>query len=163
MDIFLGYDWLVKHNPEVNWEKGIIQFMKCLRICRTKYQDITLKTRRAQAMNTQDKGQQDIRKEPGLTNPKDLPEYIQPFIHLFNKKNFEKLLKRQEWDYKINLMEEAPKELNTKAYTMTIKEDKALNQWLDKQLKAGLIVESSSRYTVLCFYILEKDRLLWLV
>ena len=29
----------------------------------------------------------------------------------------------------------APKELNAKIYAMTIKEDKALNQWLDKQLK----------------------------
>jgi len=23
-DIFLGHDWLVKHNPEVNWKKGKI-------------------------------------------------------------------------------------------------------------------------------------------
>jgi len=37
-------------------------------------------------------------------------------------------------------MEEVPKELNAKAYTMTVKEDKVLNQWLDKQLKAGLIM-----------------------
>ena len=45
---------------------------------------------------------------------------------------------------------------------MTLKEE-ALNQWLDKQLKAGLIVESKSRYMVLCFYILKKDSSLWLV
>ena len=60
-------------------------------------------------------------------------------------------------------MEEAPKELNAKAYTMTIKEEEALNQWLDEQLKAGLIVESKSRYTVPCFYIPKKDGSLWLV
>ena len=24
MDMFLVYDWLVKHNPEVNWNKGTI-------------------------------------------------------------------------------------------------------------------------------------------
>ena len=24
MDMFLGHDWLVKHNPEVNWDKGMI-------------------------------------------------------------------------------------------------------------------------------------------
>jgi len=23
-DMFLGYDWLVKHNPEVNWKEGKI-------------------------------------------------------------------------------------------------------------------------------------------
>jgi len=47
---------------------------------------------------------------------------------LFNKKKFEKLLERHEWDHKINLMEEAPKELNAKAYAMTLKEEEALNQ-----------------------------------
>ena len=46
---------------------------------------------------------------------------------------------------------------------MTIKEEKALNQWLDEQLKAGLIVESKSRYTAPCFYIPKKDRSLRLV
>ena len=57
-------------------------------------------------------------------------------------------------------MKKAPKELNAKVYTMTIKEDEVLNQWLDEQLKAGLIVESSSRYAAPCFYIPKKDRLL---
>ena len=37
-------------------------------------------------------------------------------------------------------MEEASRELNVKAYAMTFKEEEALNQWLDKQLKAGLIM-----------------------
>jgi len=40
---------------------------------------------------------------------------------------------------------------------ITLKEEEALNQWLDKQLKVGLIVESKSRYAALCFYILKKD------
>ena len=57
-------------------------------------------------------------------------------------------------------MEEAPRELNAKAYAMTLKEEEALNQWLDKQLKVGLIVESKSRYTASCFYIPKKDGLL---
>jgi len=95
-------------------------------------------------------------------NPEDLPEYIQPFTHLFNKKKFEKLLERCEWDHKINLTDKVPKELNAKAYAMTLKEE-ALNQWLDEQLKAGLIVESKSRYMAPCFYIPKKDGLLQLV
>ena len=106
----------------------------------------------------QDNGE--IRKEPDNTNLEDLPEYIQPFTHLFNKKKFEKLLERHKWDHKINIIDEAPKELNTKTYTITLKEEEALNQWLDEQLKAGLIVESKSRYTAPCFYISKKDGLL---
>ena len=96
-------------------------------------------------------------------NPEDLPDYICPFTHLFNKKKFEKLPDRSKWDYKINLTEDVPKELNAKAYIMTIKEDEALNQWLDEQLKAGLIKESKSRYVAPCFYIPKKDRSLQLV
>jgi len=34
---------------------------------------------------------------------------------------------------------------------MIVKEE-ALNQWLDKQPKAGLIVESKSRYVAPCFH-----------
>jgi len=60
-------------------------------------------------------------------------------------------------------MEEAPKELNAKAYAMMLKEEEVLNQWLDEQLKAGLIVESKSRYAAPCFYIPKKDGLLRLV
>jgi len=90
-------------------------------------------------------------------NPENLLDYIQPFTHLFNKKKFKKLPERCEWDYKINLMEEAPRELNAKAYAITLKKKEALNQWLDEQLKTGLIVESKSQYVVPCFYIPKKD------
>ena len=61
---------------------------------------------------------------------------------MFNKKKFKKLSERREWDHKINLTEEAPKELNAKVYTIMLKKEEALNQWLDEQLKARLIVES---------------------
>ena len=60
-------------------------------------------------------------------------------------------------------MKEAPKELNVKAYIITLKKEEALNQQLDKQLKAGLIVESKSRYVAPCFYIPKKNGLIWLV
>jgi len=83
-------------------------------------------------------------------------------MHLFNKKKFEKLLEQREWDHRINLIEEALKKLNAKAYAMTIKEE-VLNQLLDKQLKTGLIVESKSRYVTPCFYIPEKNSSLQLV
>ena len=84
-------------------------------------------------------------------------------MHLFNNKKFEKLLKWQEWDHEVNLTEDASKELNAKFYAITIKKDKVLNQWLNEQLKAELIVELSSQYIILCFYILKKDRSLQLV
>ena len=122
MDMFLGHDWLVKHNPEVNWKNGTIKFTRCPGNYTMTHKDIWFNARRTKE-TVSDKMEQDkgkIRKKPDKTNPEDLPEYIRPFTHLFNKKKFEKLPERREWDHKINLMEEAPRELNTKAYAMTI-------------------------------------------
>jgi len=162
-DMFLGHDWLVKHNPEVNWKNGMIQFTRCSGHCTMKHEDIWFNTRRQMAMDKTEQDNGKIGKKPGKTNPEDLPDYIRPFTHLFNKKKFKKLPERREWDHEINLTDEVPKELNIKAYTMTLKKEEALNQWLDKQLKAGLIVESKSRYAAPCFYIPKKDRSLQLV
>jgi len=154
MDMFLGHDWLVKHNPEVNWKNSTIKFTRCPGNCIMKYKDIQFKSRRTKATETTDNKEQD------KMNPEDLPEYIQLFTYLFNKKKFKKLLERHEWDHEINLMDEALKKLNTKAYTMILKEEEALNQWLDEQLKVGLIVKSKSRYAAPCFYIPKKNGLL---
>jgi len=59
-----------------------------------KHQDIEFKTRRIQATGTKEQDNGEIGKEQNRTNPEDLPEYIQPFTHLFNKKKFEKLLEQ---------------------------------------------------------------------
>ena len=49
-----------------------------------------------------------------------------------------------------------------KAYVITLKKKETLNQQLDEQLKAGLIVKLKLRYVVLCFYIPKKNSLLQL-
>ena len=129
-DMFLDHNWLVKHNSEVNWKNGTIRFTRYPGSCTIKHKDIRFKTRRTKTTETMETKEQDnseIGKEPDRINPKHLPEYIQPFTYLFNKKKFEKLPERCEWDHKINLTEEAPKELNAKAYMMTLKEEEALN------------------------------------
>ena len=128
-----------------------------------KHKDIRFKTRRTKAMDTMEQNNGEIGKELDKTNSENLPDYIWPFTHLFNKKKFKKLLERREWDHEINLMKEAPKELNTKVYAITLKKEEALNQWLDEQLKVGLIVELKLRYVAPCFYIPKKDSSLQLV
>jgi len=98
-DIFLGHDWLVKHNLEINWKNSTIKFTRCLGNCMMKHKDIWFKSMRTKAIEITDNKEQDngeIRKELDKTNPEDLPEYIQPFTHLFNKKKFEKLPERCE-------------------------------------------------------------------
>ena len=106
-----------------------MKFTRCLGTYKTKHQDILFTPRnwRIQTIEDNNKGQQKIGKELDPTNPEDLPDYILLFTHSFNKKKFKKLPERQKWDHKINLTEEAPREFNTKAYAITIKEEEVLN------------------------------------
>jgi len=39
-DMFLGHDWLVKHNLEVNWKNRTIKFTRCPGNCTMTYKDI---------------------------------------------------------------------------------------------------------------------------
>ena len=97
-DMFLGYNWLVKHNPEVNWSTGTMWFTRCLKTYRTKHQNISFipKNQRTQAEDQKNNEYQEIGKKPDPTNLEDLLNYIQPFTYLFNKKKFKKLLERRE-------------------------------------------------------------------
>ena len=97
-DIFLGYDWLVKHNLEINWKNGTIKFTRCPGNYTITHKDIQFnrKIKAIEAIDNEEQEQQEVGKEPDPTNPEDLLDYIRPFIHLFNKKKFEKLLERRE-------------------------------------------------------------------
>ena len=75
-DMFLGHNWLVKYNPEVNWKNRIIKFTRYLGSCKIKHQNIKFKTRRTQEIETKEQDNSEIRKEPDKTNPEDPLEYI---------------------------------------------------------------------------------------
>ena len=44
-DMFLEHNWLVKHNPEVNWKNGTIKFTRCLGNCTMIHKDIQFNSR----------------------------------------------------------------------------------------------------------------------
>jgi hypothetical protein len=90
-DIFIGYDWLTKHNLTINWENSIIKFTRCPPEYKTQHHDITLPANLRKLKTENNK--LDHKKEMDKTNPEDLLDYIQPFTHLFNKKNFNQLPK----------------------------------------------------------------------
>ena len=47
-------------------------------------------------MKNKEQDNSEIGKEPDMMDPEDLPDYIWLFMHLFNKKKFEKLPKQWE-------------------------------------------------------------------
>jgi len=72
MDMFLGHDWLVKYNLEVNWKNGTIRFTRCPGQCTMKHEDIRFKSRRTKATVNREQDNGEIGKEPDKTNPEDL-------------------------------------------------------------------------------------------
>jgi len=54
-DMFLGHDWLIKHNPEVNWKNGTIKFTRCPGNYIITHKDIRFNSRRTKTTETKDK------------------------------------------------------------------------------------------------------------
>ena len=90
IDLFLEHDWLVEHNPEVNWKEGVIQFTRYPGHCKAEHKSIRF-TPWSRWLLPKEKESKGEDKKPNPTNPKDLPKYIQPFTYLFNQKKFERL------------------------------------------------------------------------
>ncbi|KAF7773493.1 transcriptional regulator family: Zinc finger, CCHC-type [Agaricus bisporus var. burnettii] len=152
-DLFLGHDWLTNHNPEIDWKQGIIKFNRCPTSCSFPHTDISFEPRIRRLQSNEDTEE----KEPDPTNPEDLPAYMKPFAHLFNKKNFDKLPERTEWDHEINFMENAPTEISSKVYSMTPLEREELDKFLDENLATNRIRPSKSPYAAPCFFVPKKD------
>jgi Fe-S-cluster containining protein len=157
--LLLGYDWLTYHNLEIDWSNRIMKFKNCPETCKFPHNDIPFPRMRRLKADTENSPEE---KEADPTNPEDLPSYIQPFTHLFNKKNFDKLPDRTEWDHEINLTSEAPKEISSKVYNMTPLEIEELDRFLDENLASKRIKPSKLPYAAPCFFVPKKDKLLCL-
>jgi len=53
-DMFLGHDWLIKHNSEVNWRNRTIKFTRCPGNCTMTHKDIQFNSRRTKKTETKD-------------------------------------------------------------------------------------------------------------
>ncbi len=125
--MLLGQDWLAAHNPSINWSSQQVALNRCLAMCRPKGAVVTVVQTKTNNLD-----------ENGV--PKGIkPAYLAPFNHLFEQKEFIKLPGRQVWDHKIKLTEDVPKELPARNYQMMPVEAKALDDYLDVELKASKI------------------------
>ena len=75
-DLFLGHDWLVEHNPEVDWKEGVIWFIRCPGHCKTEHESIQFTPWSRRLLSKKEKESKGEDKEPDPTNPKDLPKYV---------------------------------------------------------------------------------------
>lgn len=85
-----------------------------------------------------------------------VPEQYRSFSDIFTQENFNTLPIRRPWDHAIELVHGA-KPYAGKVYSMTLDEQKALDEFLDDNLKTGRIQPSKSPWGAPFFFVKKKD------
>jgi hypothetical protein len=145
-DIILGRPWFKKHNPSVDWETEELNFNRCL--CqhepRWKHQ-IKLITRK-QIKAIARKGKQLLHSLTWWkTNDQSLPIPTQykKFAKVFAKPSDVGLPEHKPWDHEIPL-QEGKQPTFKPIYKCSAEELNALREYIDENLRKGLIRESHS-------------------
>ena len=166
-NIFLGYDWLKKHNPEIDWVKQEIGFTRCLTACGKAH---TVKTSadatviwskpewfRAYATKSTLLAQKATEAKPEETFEEQVPKHYHEFKDVFEPTLFDELPERKPWDHAINLKPDAPDSLHCKLYPLSLDERRKLDEFLEENLRTGRIRPSKSPYASPFFFVAKKD------
>ena len=176
-DLFLGYNWLQKHNLSINWIDSSINLQNCQQQCRKIY--ILIKPEKVKEEDTKEeeieKGKKLLfvkleeetwrREELNIRSRSksvkevegDIPKEYKDFNdQVFNKAVFEKLPDQSKWDYAIKLISNMTLK-DYKVYPLNVKEQEELNKFLEEHLKSGKIRFSKSSCAALFFFIKKKD------
>ena len=97
--MLLRIDWLNFHNPEVDWSTPSLQFTCCPQRCSRSVSQLTVRWTAKAEKQPMPPPKLEI-DENGLSKGLK-PDYIKPFQHLFEKKNFDKLPIHHKWDHEI--------------------------------------------------------------
>ncbi len=179
-DVFLGHDWLVRHNPLINWQMGKMIFGRCQ--CRhtpiplpdadlyDKWDDeleegdsilaisfeeaICIRTMRHVANDLAAKANAEKRAK---TFEEMVPEWCRDFKDLFDKESFDELPEPKPWDHAIELIPNANANLDCKVYPLNRAEQEELDKFLNENLSSGRIHPSKSPMASPFFFVKKKD------
>ncbi len=178
-DVYLGHDWLKRHNPVINWKTGTLIFRQC------KCAKNPFILPNADPEDRWDKELEEgdtiltVAMEEELTIwvlhhanelaatmnmdklKKTFEEMVPPDYHsfhdLFSKENFNELPDRKSWDHAIELIPNAKSTLDCKVYPLNRDEQEQLNKFLNENLELGHICLSKSPFASPFFFIKKKD------
>ena len=175
--MILGHDWLQRHNPEIDWKKGLVTMSQCPESCGFSFKgkkwlpdDLeegdkiysveigepeyiqayqTTSSQLAQAANANKQSAK-------------IPNYLESYASVFNEKNFDVLLERRHWDHAIELIPGA-EPFHAKVYPMSRDKQIQLDESIDESLRTGRICPSKSPWGAPVFFVKKKDGKLRLV
>ncbi|KAI5114635.1 hypothetical protein M0805_007541, partial [Coniferiporia weirii] len=133
-DIILGLPWLKRHNPAINWTTGTISINK-----------VTTATTLARE-----------HAKPIQPLETTIPTQYHKYLHIFQKKAAERFPISRPYDHAIDLKPDfVPKDC--KLYPLSPKEQLALDQFLEENIRKGYIRPSKSPMASPFFFVGKKD------
>ncbi|SJL18527.1 uncharacterized protein ARMOST_22120 [Armillaria ostoyae] len=178
-DLYLGHDWLKRHNPVINWETGTIIFGRC-HCVKNPFplpdadpddrwdeelddRDTILAVNMEEELviravhHANDLAAAAHADRPTRTFEEMVPPDYRSFRDLFSKENFDELPERKPWDHAIELIPNAVSTLDCKVYPLNRNEQEQLDKFLDENLDSGHIKESKSPFASPFFFVKKKD------
>jgi hypothetical protein len=134
--IFLGHDWLIKHNPNVDWKENTLKFhcehdhLPELATVNDDDDDEIFAVRNVAT----DLAAAHAKKE--MTFEEMVPSMYHDYRDVFSKEEFDALPPRKPWDHAIDLIPGTHK-VDCKTYNLTPKEQEELEAFIAENLKSG--------------------------
>ena len=109
--LILGYTWLQKHNPSIDWQTGMIKFTHCPRLCLLLHGHsqakrlATLDDEEREGLEYihQAKVEAPAAKKPVRTPEELVPECYHSYLDIFSEKAASRFPLRKPWDHAIDL------------------------------------------------------------
>lgn len=165
-NLFIGHEWLKCHNPTIDWQEGKIIFEKCPSGCGYKInytgvdQDLEEEEMEEDWTPNLEEGDRLFMMDwEGYINIRKLQEevdYVKEYQDVFEQKEFDQLPERRPWDHAIELTPGA-KPSDCKVYPLCQAEQRALDEFLEENLKTGRIRDSKSPMAAPFFFVKKKD------
>ena len=160
-NVFLGHDWLTKHNPEIDWKAGAMTFTRCPETCTEtpcpkkpapSYQIGGKGTIRRKAIHVR---RQAPSKETE-TSERKWPHYLDEFADVFSKSKANTLPEHRPYDLKINLEDSAVPLLGP-IYSLSQLELETLREYINENLCSSFIRPTNSPCGAPVLFVKKKD------
>ena len=162
--LILGYTWLQKHNPAIDWQTGVIKFTRCPRSCLMLHRH-----HRAKRLATLDDEEREgleyihqakvealAAKKPVRTPEELVPKCYHSYLDIFSEKAASRFPLRKPWDHAIDL-KDTFKPKKGRLIPLSVEEQKEVSEFVDEQLAKGYIRPSKSEQTSPVFFVPKKD------
>jgi hypothetical protein len=180
IDAIIRTPWLRKHNPEINWTTGEVEFTRCPRLCghrrRQEKKHIPWeKAERHEFMMYLEGHEQEQhfaewwhrhkmeyelaceQQNIAMLDKETIPAQFQKYRDVFDKEESEQMPLRKPYDHAIELKEGfTPKKVHL--IHLSPEERGEVEEFIQDQLRKGYIRPSKSPHTSPVFFIPKKDR-----